>query len=280
MEAFDHDVYGANQSGAGVRPPGAYDIAGAGSTSWVAGVAGVSPGTLGESAPQYLGLWDTRPADGIPQKTRDLQSFQRGLTPVYDYRGDLQLFGSVALDGSANASSQPDGVGWISPFRDTCLSVLVAGFESLSELAAWSPPAGVVPSPTDPNNRGWEVLRLARYGPNVMPQLAQTGSFRVSLSRWARGARFIAAWLWSYWVGVALPLPITVRFHVLNLPRCPQADLVCVSTPVRTVPDGPLAVADVSSVGRLGLLPGGQQLAMMRWGAVNGGPVNVDVEVR
>jgi hypothetical protein len=270
---------GAPPSGVGavVSGPLRYVINGAGSIPYAEGDE--EPGVLGETPPALLGIYDRRPWEGIPGKA-NAKWYRQAVKSVI---GESLTVRIIAEPAQARANYQPNTSGWFSPWRWPCLSLIVAGWET-ADAATIEQPFGVpvVPSnPFSPGSDAWFPARLARLGPNVLGELVQTNRAEVDVGAWAGGARFVAVWLWAYWIGdMAGTLPVTAS--VLGRPRFeferwqPQA----VSFPVRVVQDGPLPVIGALenyALWRAGAFPWRGGPTLRRLAVVNGGPAPVTV---
>lgn len=257
--------------------PHEYIVGGPGSVAWSEGAEDpFEAGVLGQTPMALLGLWDTRPYLAKPgpensdwyRETRPVQG--RGLTlrvrPT-NQQGTRFRITNQGLGGTE---------------RQAVLAVLVAGFDSPIQELAPARNAKVVNVPTAANV---EYCVAARMGPNLMPALQTRGVAEVDLYEWAGGSRFVAAWLWGFWVALEDDQQTgIVESYRVQWTVWPEAPLrrwhpLCMSWPVQVIPDGPLVVADANQAFRLGAVPTGGT-SQYRLAVVNGGPSQVAIEMR
>jgi hypothetical protein len=281
-QGFPFDRQGAPPSGAGapLGPPVRYILGGAGSVPWVAGPAG----TLGETPPMLLGVYDRRPWEG-PPGNRDASWWRNGVFPCMGETLSVRVVVEPAF--IVHDPAVPLRQAWAGPWSGYALALLVAGWEE-GDASVALPAVPMTPSdPFAPGALRWWPSRLCRIGPNLMHALAGAGSAEVDLGAWAgSGSRFAAAWLWAFWVGPTPP-PLTVTACALSRPWvevAPSGPCV-VTVPVVNAPDGPLPpspVADAFGVARAGSFPSRASGGPSRflWSVVNGNGLPVEVEAR
>lgn len=269
---------GVQPSGAGsvVTGPHLFTIGGPGSIAWDAGAAG--PGTLGRSPVQSVGVYDRRPWEGLPGQ-RDRNWIRSNVRAVQGESITLRLVSEPLIAQFARPN-----YGLVGSLKDVSLSILVAGWEE-AQVSSLLPP-GADPDPTDPTSAGWWQARLAVMGPNVMGDLITTGRADVDLGAWAGDSRFVAAWIWAYWVNVALPDQLALQWLVHDRPRYEWYPWqpITVSYPSLTLADGPLpapaAMLDAFAVFRSGSFPYRGGPTFHRYAIINGSSVTSAWDVR
>ena len=226
------------------------------------------PGVLGEMPPVRVGYWDTRPWEGAPANVDDNKDWMRnGIRPVF---GE---FLTLKLNMHPDANYFGTSLRTLHDlFRFGALSLIVTSFDDPNDF----PIGKIVGDPTAiPNTTTNITMRQAWIGPNVLPQLAGAAEAMVDLREWSGGGRFVACWIWSYWVNVAALPDVPIAFEVWDdRPALPQHWPV--SYPVRTVVDGPFPAdpGDAELAFRWGQLP---RATGYRLGIANGSTFDLEV---
>jgi hypothetical protein len=226
------------------------------------------PGVLGEMPPIRVGYFDTRPWEGRPANVAENKDWMRnGIRQVNGDRLTLQL--NSHLDSNFFGTSLRT---LHDLFRFGAISVIVSSFDDPNDL----PIGKVSGDPTLLANTTTNVtMRQAWIGPNVLPQLAGAGEASIDLLRWSGGGRFVAVWLWVYWVNVAAPPSVPIAYEVWD-DREPRSVHLPISFPLRTVVDGPMPAAptDLQLAFRWGQLP---RATGYRLGVANGSTYDLEV---
>lgn len=256
---------------------GFFDFTGPNSTPWAMGV-NPNAGTLGESPLVYLGLYDTRPWEGMPTDPGSAEDWANMQTVEGDLILRLQSMPAKPPGGSNLFGTSQ--IGDMDVFRYGCLSLVLSAWQNTDSIDVWGDistgdgRAVANPAPPPTNTRLNFATGQAWLGPNLLPSLTGQNTISVDLGRWTRGARFVGAWLWPYWVGVPTPPALPLAWETWDLPPRDRKDLWPqvwpISWPQRVAQLGPLLSppADNHLAFRWGPLPGG---SAYRLSGMNGG---------
>ena len=252
------------------------------STDWAVGAAPL-PGTLGESPFEYLGLYDLRPWEGIPVQPGGPQDWEQ-MQQVWDRLTlRVQIIPTLKTAGSNiyGASLQGD----IDLYRRAALALVLTGWNNTQGLRVWGttfaptqepkpPPVNPVPPPENPRLN--YALGQAWQGPNILPSFAGANTMSIDVGRWARGCRFIGAWLWPFWLNEPQMPALPFSWETWDQPNEGGWNQNWPITWVQKVVNAATLVnppTNASAVARFGPLPGASQY---RLGVVNGGSIDVD----
>lgn len=232
-------------------------------------------GTLGRTASMQLGgVFDLRPRLRMPAKD-DHEWFRR----VHGVRGKALTLRVEDRRAPTVWPTEQESLAYTDVWRPMAISVLVSGFDSFPEDGQDADPR--TRDPFSQTNQGWVVARNARFGPNLVPELATRGVAEVDLTRWAGNARFLVAWLAAYWLVEDPAEPLDLRWTLWDEPdRSEDWGPVTVSVPILSVPNGAwVAANDANALWRQGSYPLHGR-AQHKLSVVNGGAFGVTLETR
>lgn len=237
-----------------------------------------TPGVLGEIPKVHVGSFDLRPWEQ-PFESPRWRDWQRRSKPVWGESLTLRVIRRAGVEGASL------GIGPLGNVFDYNGNSVPDAFAYLSVLlSVWNDTIGDSPGPPnrDPEfpepvaDQGlWQLQ--TRLGPNIMPELAGVGSADVDVLEWARGARFVAVWLWYYWVGLEDPeLPdVSLAWEARDDSPAQNRQTNIVTWPVRAV--HPAGSAHLNGVFRYNALPAADH---HRLGVYNGGSNAIDLDFR
>ena len=258
---------------------GRYTIGGAGTLQTYTQGTNAQNGALGLNQQQFLGWYDLRPWEGVPEglgqglydrNTIALESGEGRVRFTLPWDGTqrngsalnpiaIRTAGALANIqlGSRGTSSttiwQPDeNAGGTTNIQ--ALSTLIVGIDSAEELVSWktdiqggggSTWQEMDAAATDGNTR-FLFQNSISVGPEIISELAHGPAVTYDLEELGGGSRFVGVWLAGYFISPTLSSTqsgITVKWQVENCAGAPKHGPITFAYPVRAVQSSTAAAA-------------------------------------